>query len=135
MGVLVNYLPVCSDIFYLTTYLKVVVLSHSESMTAFNLCLCVWHRHGVGHASATTQNTTQKYCCFLGFSGGASGKEPGCQCRRLKTRRFDPWLGKVPWRKKWQPTPVFLPGKSHGQRSLGGYSTQSCTESDTTEAA
>ena len=41
MGVLVNYLPVCSDIFYLTTYLKVVVLSHSESMTAFNLCLCV----------------------------------------------------------------------------------------------
>ena len=35
---------------------------------------------------------------------------------------FDPWVRKIPWRRKWQPTPVFLPGKSHGQRSLGGYS-------------
>ena len=47
-----------------------------------------------------------------------SGKEPTCQCRRL---RFDPWVGKVPWRREWQPTPVFWPGKSHGQRRLGGY--------------
>ena len=36
--------------------------------------------------------------------------------------RFDPWVGKIPWRRKWQPTPVFLSGKSHGQRSLAGYS-------------
>ena len=36
--------------------------------------------------------------------------------------RFDPWIGKIPWKRKWQPTPVFLPGKSHGQRSLMGYS-------------
>ena len=36
--------------------------------------------------------------------------------------RFDPWVGKVPWRKKWQPTPVFLPGETHGQRNLVGYS-------------
>ena len=35
---------------------------------------------------------------------------------------FDPWVGKIPWRRKWQPTPVFLPGKSHGQRGLVGYS-------------
>ena len=34
----------------------------------------------------------------------------------------DPWVGKIPWRRKWQPTPVILPGKSHGQRSLAGYS-------------
>ena len=34
---------------------------------------------------------------------------------------FDPWVGKVPWRRAWQPTPVFLPGESHGQRSLAGY--------------
>ena len=43
-----------------------------------------------------------------------SGKELTCQFRRCK---FDPWVRKVPWRRKWQPTPVFLPGKSHGQRS------------------
>ena len=51
--------------------------------------------------------------------GGSSGKEPTCQCRR---RGFHSWVGKIPWRRKWQPTPVFLPGKSHGQRSLVGYS-------------
>ena len=48
-----------------------------------------------------------------------SGKESTCQCRR---HRFDPWVGRIPWRRKWQPTPVFLTGKSLGQRSLAGYS-------------
>ena len=45
---------------------------------------------------------------------------------------FDPWVGKIPWRRKWQPSPVFLPGKSHGQRSLAGYSPWSCKELDMT---
>ena len=44
------------------------------------------------------------------------------QCRRLKRYRFSPWVGKIPWRRAWQPTPVFLPGESHGQRSLVVYS-------------
>ena len=48
-----------------------------------------------------------------------SGKEPTCQCRR---GRFNPWVRKIPWSRQWQPTPVFLPGRSHGQRSLTGYS-------------
>ena len=48
-----------------------------------------------------------------------SSKQSACQCRSY---RFDPWVGKIPWRRKWQPSPVFLPGKSHGQRSLAGYS-------------
>ena len=46
---------------------------------------------------------------------------------------FSPWIRKIPWRRAWQPTPVFLPGESHGQRSLVGYSLQGCKESDTTE--
>ena len=46
-------------------------------------------------------------------------KEPAFQCRR---HRFNPWIGKSPWRRAWQPIPVFLPGESHGQRSLTGYS-------------
>ena len=45
-----------------------------------------------------------------GFPGGASGKESASQCRRYKTRGFDPCVGKVPWRRAWQPTPIFLPG-------------------------
>ena len=61
------------------------------------------------------------------------GKEPTCQCRRSKRRGFDPWVGKIPWRRKWQPTPVFLPGKSHGQRSLADYNPWGHKESDTTE--
>ena len=47
------------------------------------------------------------------------GQESACQCKRP---RFDPWVRKIPWRRKWQPTPVFLPGESHGQRSLAGSS-------------
>ena len=56
----------------------------------------------------------------LGFPGGTNDKRP-CQCRRAKRRGFDPWVGKIPWRRAWQPTPVFWPGESPGQRSLVGY--------------
>ena len=55
------------------------------------------------------------------------------QCRRHRTLGFDPWVGKIPWRRKWQPTPVFLPGESHGQWSLAGYTLWGRKESDVTE--
>ena len=60
----------------------------------------------------------------MGFPRGAGGKEPACQCRKQKRQGFDPWVGKNPWRRARQPTPVFLPGESHGQRSLADYSLQ-----------
>ena len=69
----------------------------------------------------------------MGFPGGTSRKEPTCQCRRHQRLRFNPWVRKIPWRRAWQLTPVFLPGESHGQRSLEGYSPQGRKESDTTE--
>ena len=50
-----------------------------------------------------------------------SGKESACQSRRHRRRRLDPWVGKIAWRRKWQPSTVFLPGKSHGWRSLLDY--------------
>ena len=56
-------------------------------------------------------------------------KDPPCRCRR---HRLDPRVGKIPWRRQWQPTPVFLPEESHGQRSLAGYSPWGHKESDTT---
>jgi len=62
--------------------------------------------------------------------GGASGKEPACHCRTHKIFRFSPWVGKIPWRRAWQPTPVFLPG----QRRLAGYGPWGCKELVTTEA-
>ena len=57
----------------------------------------------------------------MSFPGGASGKEPPCQCRRHNRGGFDPWVEQSPWRRAWQPTPVLSPGDTHGQRSLVGY--------------
>ena len=53
------------------------------------------------------------YIYIYGFPRWLSGKESACQCRRHK---FNPWVWKIPWRRKWQPTPVSLPEKSHRQR-------------------
>ena len=73
--------------------------------------------------SDTTEWLTQKQQKDTGYFPGASvvKNSPAMQetCRRLG---FNPWVGKIPWRRKRQPTPVFLPGKSHGQRRLVGYS-------------
>ena len=53
--------------------------------------------------------------------GGTSVRDPTHQCRRRKRQGFNPWVRKIPWRRTWKSTPVFLPGESHGQRSLVGY--------------
>ena len=79
--------------------------------------------------------STSDLCKLPGFPGGTSGKEPMCQCRRHMRRcAFDPWVGKYPWGRARLPTPVFLPGESHGQGSLAGYSPWGHNESDMTEA-
>ena len=61
-----------------------------------------------------------EYMALLIFPGGASGKKPACQCRRCKRHGFGPWVRKMPWRRKWWTTPVFLSRESHGSRSLEG---------------
>ena len=69
-----------------------------------------------------------------GLPGGASGKEPAYQRKRLEKHRFNPRDRKTPWRRQWQPAPIFLPGESLVQRNLSGYSPWGRKESDTTEA-
>ena len=64
-----------------------------------------------------------------GFPGGSDGKESTCNVETQSS----PWVGKVPWRREGQPTPVFLPGEFHGQRSPVGYSPWGHKESDMTE--
>ena len=64
-----------------------------------------------------------------GFPGGSMVKQSACQCRRWG---FNPWVRKIPWRRKWQPTPAFLPGKFHEQRNLEGYSPWGLKELDMT---
>ena len=72
--------------------------------------------HGAADSDTTKwpthTHTHTHICVYMGFPGGATGKEPICQCRGCKRCRFDPQVGEIPWRRAWQPTPVFLPGES-----------------------
>ena len=78
----------------------------------------VWQ--AAAHEVARSWTRLSDFTSFLRWASlWFSGKESTCQCKR---HRLDPWVGTIPWRRKWQPIPVFLPGKSHGQKSLAGYS-------------
>ena len=92
--------------------------------------LAVCFTHGSAHTSIPIHPHLEKW---YRFPGGTSGKEPACQCRRHKRWGFSSWVGEIPWRRAWQPTPVFLPGESHGQRSLVSYSPWGPNELDTTD--
>ena len=84
-----------------------------------------WVRHNVVHPCGIPYLNKKEvfiYQCmciaFIGLPRWLSGKkESACQCRRHRRPEFDPWIGKILWRRKWQPTPGFLPGESHEQRS------------------
>ena len=65
--------------------------------------------------------------------GGTSGKESTCQSVKHKRLRLNPWVRKIPWERKWKSTPLFLPGKSHRQRSLESYGPWGCKQLDMTE--
>ena len=90
------------------------------------VCMCVYPGFPfckyISHIGVETHSSKLGYMVpLLGFPGGASGKEPACQCRSWKRHGFDTSVGNSPWRRAWQPIPVFLSGKFHGQRSLVGY--------------
>ena len=99
-------LPHCKRILY--------QLSHKGSSVKLK-CLCLAHKEG-DYLTVLTCEKKLTYP-FQRLPSWLSGQEPGRQCRRC---RFDPWVGKIPWRRKWLPSPVFLPGKYYGQRSLAG---------------
>ena len=86
-----------------------------------------WHAaaHGVAES-----DTTERLNCTMGFPCSSVGKESAFNAGDPGS---NPGLGRFPWSRKWHPTPVLLPGESHGQRSLVGYSPWGCKESDTTE--
>ena len=96
----------------------------------FCLLYCWWAFRLFQDKSAG-EHISVGYRRIRGLLTWLSGQESTCQCRRY---RFDPWVGKILWRRKWQPTPLFLPGKSHGQRSLVGYNPEGCKDLDMTEA-
>ena len=71
--------------------------------------VCLWKYFNIIY----TYNIYVVVLPYLGFPDGASGKEPACQFRRCKRWWLHPWVEKIPWRREWQPTPVFLPGEPH----------------------
>ena len=85
-----------------------------KKVTECHLLPCILYCSSISSTRKRQHNSRLPRWC--------SGKEPACQGRRCRRRWFDPRLGKIPWRRKWQPSPVFLPGASCGQRSLMGYS-------------
>ena len=107
-----------------------------------NNCHFIWHRADAEFVFVNERGNQDGGCMgvsfmiihqtthLFGLPCGCGGKEPTCQCRRCG---FNPWLRNIPRRRKWQPTPVFLPEKSHGQKSLVGYSPQGHKESNMTE--
>ena len=81
--------------------------------------------HGVANSQTQLSDWTElNWSCLetLGFPGDSDDKESACQCWRCRKLVFDPWVRKIFWRRKWQPAQVFLPGESHWQWSLVGYS-------------
>ena len=109
-------LPVCHDQLLLILQISVWISPPYSFFSAYpNVALPTWLviPHSIN---------------LLIISGGSMVKEPACQCRRPSGD-----AGLIPWGRKWQPTPVFLPGKSRGQRSLAGYSPWGCKEWNMTE--
>ena len=93
---------------------------------------CTWEPrlHACSRTNISSPGATKYKDAVRAFPGGSDGKSVCLQCGRP---RFHPWVRQVPWRRKWQPTPLFLPGKFHGQRSLMGYSPRGRKELDMTE--
>ena len=89
-----------------------VSLDYDINMNYFWYILLIFFFFGVENLKVCLLDWFQ-----VQFSMWHSGKAT-CQCRRPKRCEFDPWIRKIPWSRKWQPTPVFLPGRFHGQRSL-----------------
>ena len=78
--------------------------------------------HGVRHEQLSTHRTSNFWWDLKDFLPSVQFSSVAQSCPTLCDPRFNSWVGKIPWRRKWKPTPEFLPGKSHGQRSLAGYS-------------
>ena len=119
---------------YLLLYIFRVIFLSSFSMVTGTSVICHTPilKCAIFHYSYTSLNYISLYL-YMGFPGGTSGKELACQCRRYKRHGFDPWVGMICWRRAWQPTSVFWPEESHGQRSLASYSPWGHREWDTTE--
>ena len=107
---------------------------HNETRSLCEVLMCEKTPHKLDTClSIATKAIFYNLLINCSFLGCASGKKSACQFRKHQSRRFDPWARKIPWSRKWQPVPAFLPGKFYGQGSLAGYRPWGRKESDSTE--
>ena len=99
-------LPVSPQPHHQTTFVKYLHFCQSDRWKGVVLCSFNSHLSCYECREASLH-------LILGFPGGTSGREPACQCRRCKRHRFDPFVGRICWRRTWQPTPIFLLGEPH----------------------
>ena len=115
---------------------QVTVHGVAKSRTRLSdFTLHLWEQHGKSRSSVLNfviQGKLDQYNIKEGLLSYLNGKESNLTCRRHRRFRFNLWVKKILWSWKWSPTPVFLPEKSHGQKSLVGYSPWSHKELDTT---
>ena len=134
----INFLsPLLQDMDKFTFSLKFICFSYGK----FEIMILIFNFSGnmkpfisvvfiIRSVIIYTHHLCNNFYCFYGqlvlkYSKYSSGKESACQCRRHRRFRFNLWVGKISWRRKWQPAPVFLLGKSHwteesvGQQSIG----------------
>ena len=111
---------------------KPLLFEAAESNPNMDLsfCHCDWSHSEI---YLITAQVIEGFLYTTGFPGGAVVKKPPANAGNGGDKGSIPGSGRSPWRKKWQPTPIFLPGKSHGQRSLVGYSPWGCKELNTSE--
>ena len=122
-------LPFCENVFviffvFCDLFFKMTPKAHSWVLSSASKCkqaIFAWWRNCM-------LDKLHVGMSYIVIPRWCSGKESVWLCKRHKKRRFNPWIGKIPWSRKLQPTPVFLPGKFHGQRNLLGYSPKSLKE-------
>ena len=137
MHMRVEFLHLCCTLYCCFLFLFFFFFKdHSFPYGSFSVVWCTFCGFGQMHNDKNTslQDYTDYFHCpenyldssYLlgGFPGGANDKESACQCRRCKRCGFDSWVRKIPWKREWLPTPVFLPKESHGPRSLVSYNPQ-----------
>ena len=110
---------VCACLYSLKNILKITCMGYAYVIKSWN---------HVSIMPLLLNSVVASY--LLGFPGGSDSKESACNVGRP---RFNPRVGKIPWRRKWQPTSIFLPGEFHGMKSLAGYSPWGHKESYKTE--
>ena len=116
---MISYLAyVFKNILYVLSFCS--DFNFSQKTPVYLELIVICERAPISPQSIIMSSESADICRVLSFNNAFPGKESACQCRRCRRCGLDPWVGKIPWKREWQPALELLPGKSHRQRSLAG---------------